>query len=234
MAIVFTRVIILYILIVVSMRVMGKRQLGELEPNELVMAMIISDLASVPMQDMGIPLLSGILPIVTLVALNLLISMISVKNIRFRTLVNGASSIVIRNGEIVQYEMRKNRFTVDELFEELRLKGYTDLSKIKYGILESNGQMSVIPFANEAPPSAADMNLNVKGNELQTIIINAGRILKKNLTGSGHDQKWLDKVLKEKHIKSPEDVYLLTVDETEGVYVLMKKPDRKVARGGRT
>lgn len=223
MAIVFIRVIILYILIIVSMRIMGKRQLGEMEPNELVIAMIISDLASVPMQDMGIPLLNGILPIVTLVAMNMLISILSVLNIRFRTVINGASSIIIKNGEIVQREMRKNRFTVDELFEELRLQGIVDISAVKYGILESNGRMSIIPYPNQAPPTAEMMGITANGSELQTIIINAGRVLNKNLKGSGHDSAWLLNQLKSRRINSPQDVYLMTVDEKGGVYVSLRK-----------
>lgn len=222
MAIVFIRVVILYLLIIVAMRVMGKRQLGELEPSELVIALIISDLAAVPMQDMGIPLLNGIMPIAILVALSLLISILSVANIHFRTIINGSSSILIKNGEIVQKEMNKNRFTVDELFEELRIKGVLDISTVKYGILESNGMMSVILYPDETPPTAAMMNLTADSSDLQTIIINGGRILDKNLKGTGHDLNWLKKQLKEHKIKSPEDVYLMTVDEGSRIYFSLR------------
>ena len=232
MAIVFIRVIILYILIIISMRVMGKRQLGELEPSELVIAMIISDLASVPMQDMGIPLLNGILPIVILVAMSMLISILSVLNIRFRTVINGTSSIIIKNGEIVQREMRKNRFTVDELFEELRLQGVVDISTVKYGILESNGRMSVILYPNQAPPTSEMLGMAADGNELQTIIINSGHILGKNLKGSGRDHTWLFNQLKQHKINSPEDVYLMTVDERGGVYISLRNTKDNAAKKG--
>ena len=116
----FSRTILLYLLIVVGMRLMGKRQIGELEPSELVLTMMISDLASVPMQDFGIPLLAGFIPILTLLALSLFLSQLSLHNLRFRKLMCGSPTILIRNGQIQQSAMRKNRFTLDELLEELR------------------------------------------------------------------------------------------------------------------
>lgn len=222
MAIVFVRVIILYILIIVAMRVMGKRQLGELEPSELVIAMIISDLASVPMQNMGIPLLNGIMPIIILVALSFLISLLSVSNIRFRTVINGSSSVIIENGQIVQKEMGKNRFTVDELLEELRLQGVVDISTVKYAILESTGRMSVIPYPGEAPPTAAMMGVAAEGSDLQTILINGGRILDKNLKQMGRDRNWLNTQLKANNIKDTQQVYLMTVDTTGKVFFSLR------------
>ncbi|MGI5971568.1 MAG: DUF421 domain-containing protein [Oscillospiraceae bacterium] len=224
MAIVFVRVIVLYLLIIIAMRVLGKRQIGQLEPGELVLALIIADIAAVPMQDMGIPLLFGILPIIILVSVSLLISGLSVKNIRFRTFVSGKSSIVIERGEIVQSEMKKNRITVDELFEELRLQGVLDISQVKYGILETNGRMSVILWPSEKPPSAAMMNMEAKGGDLQTIIINAGRVLDKNLQLIGRSRSWLENELKSRKIASPDEVYLMTLDTGGRVYISMRQP----------
>ena len=139
----FVRTIILYFLIVVGMRLMGKRQIGELEPSELVLTMMISDLATVPMQDFGIPLLTGVVPILALLAMTMILSVLTMKSIRFRALLCGRPSVVIRRGEIDQGEMRRNRLTVDELLEELRSQGYTDPQKVEYAILETNGQLSV-------------------------------------------------------------------------------------------
>jgi uncharacterized membrane protein YcaP (DUF421 family) len=224
LAIVFVRVIVLYLLIIIAMRVLGKRQIGQLEPGELVLALIIADIAAVPMQDMGIPLLFGILPIIILVSVSLLISGLSVKNIRFRTFVSGKSSIVIERGEIVQSEMKKNRITVDELFEELRLQGVLDISQVKYGILETNGRMSVILWPSEKPPSAAMMNMEAKGGDLQTIIINAGRVLDKNLQLIGRSRSWLENELKSRKIASPDEVYLMTLDTGGRVYISMRQP----------
>ena len=132
----FVRTIILYLLIIAGIRLMGKRQVGELEPSELVLSLIIADLASVPMQDYGIPLLTGVIPILTLLSLTMILSVLTMKSIRFRALMCGRPSVVVRNGLVDQKEMRRNRLTVDELLEELRAKGYTDLATVQYALLQ--------------------------------------------------------------------------------------------------
>ena len=126
----FTRTLILYFLIMLGLRLMGKRQIAELEPSELVLTMMISDLAAVPMQDFGIPLLAGIIPILTLMALSLLLSHLSLQNLKFRELVCGTPSILIRNGKLQQESMRKNRYTLDELLEELRGQGFLKVQDV--------------------------------------------------------------------------------------------------------
>ena len=136
------RTVILYILIIAGVRLMGKRQVGELEPSELVLSLLIADLASVPMQDLGIPLHAGVVPILALLSLTMILSVLTMKSIRFRTLMCGRPSIVVRDGKVDLGEMRRNRLTVDELLEELRGQGYTDLAGVKYGILETNGRLS--------------------------------------------------------------------------------------------
>ena len=146
MAIAFTRTVILYALIIVGIRLMGKKQVGELEPTELVFAMLISDLAAVPMQDFGIPLLFGVIPIVILLAITMALSVLSLKSIRFRNLICGRPSVIMEHGSILQAALAKNRFTVDELLEELRLQGITDLSTVKYAILANSGRVSVILY----------------------------------------------------------------------------------------
>ena len=125
MVIAFLRTIILYLFIIVGIRLMGKRQVGELEPSELVLALLIADLAAVPMQDFGIPLLTGIIPILTLLCLTMALSVLTMKSVRFRAVLCGRPSIIVENGKLHQREMQKNRFTVDELMEELRMKGIT-------------------------------------------------------------------------------------------------------------
>lgn len=223
MVIAFIRTIILYLLIIAGVRLMGKRQVGELEPSELVLALIIADLAAVPMQDFGIPLLSGIIPIMTLLCITMLISILSMKSIRFRALICGRPSIIVENGKLHQREMAKNRFTVDELMEELRMKGITDISTVKYAILETNGQISVLPFSNQKPPSAMDMNTPVDEGGLPIVIINDGRLLDHNLKRRGYDQVWLEKQLQLHGAKKAEEVYLLTADEMGRVYFARKE-----------
>ena len=217
------RTIILYILIIAGVRLMGKRQVGELEPSELVLSLIIADLASVPMQDYGIPLLTGVVPILTLLAVTMILSVLTMKSVRFRALLCGRPSIIVENGRLHQREMRKNRFTIDELMEELRMKGVTDLSTVKYAILETNGQLSILPYAGEKPPTAKDMALSPEDGGLPLIIINDGRILEHNLKTRGYDLNWLEKQLHCQGVKKAEEVYLLTADEGGRVYFSRKE-----------
>jgi len=218
----FLRTIILYILIIAGVRLMGKRQVGELEPSELVMSLIIADLASVPMQDYGIPLLTGVVPILTLMSLTMILSVLTMKSVRFRALLCGRPSMVVQNGTLVQREMSKTRLTVDELLEELRIKGYTDLSQIKYAILETNGQLSVLPYANQKPPTARDMKVPVEEGGLPRVVVSDGRLLEQNLKSLGHDRPWLDKQLEKRGCRDLSKVFLLLVDEADAVYFAPK------------
>lgn len=226
MVIAFVRTVILYLLIIVGIRLMGKRQVGELEPSELVLALIIADLAAVPMQDFGIPLLSGIIPILTLLSLTMIISILTMKSVTFRALICGRPSIIVENGKLKQAEMTKNRFTIDELMEELRMKGVTDISTVKYAILETNGQISVLLFGDQKPPIAKDMNVTPEEAGLPLVIINDGRVLEHNLRLRGYEKNWLEKQLKSHGVKRPNQVYLLTADELGRVYFAAKEAQK--------
>ena len=216
------RTIILYILIIAGVRLMGKRQVGELEPSELVLSLIIADLASVPMQDYGIPLLTGIVPILTLLSVTMILSVLTMKSVRFRALLCGKPSVVVRNGAVDQREMAKNRLTVDELLEELRIQGYTDLSVVKYAILETNGQLSVLPYANQKPPTARDMKVSVEEGGLPRVVVSDGKLLERNLKALGHDRPWLDRQLSQRGCRDLSKVFLLLVDEGDAVYFAEK------------
>ena len=215
--------IILYILIIAGVRLMGKRQVGELEPSELVLSLIIADLASVPMQDYGIPLLTGVVPILTLLAVTMILSVLTMKSVRFRAVVCGRPSMVIRNGVVDQTEMAKNRLTVDELLEELRIQGYTDLSTVKYAILETNGQLSVLPYANQKPPTARELKVAVEEGGLPRVVVSDGKLLERNLKALGHDRPWLDRQLSQRGCKDVSKVFLLLVDEADAVYFVKKE-----------
>lgn len=223
MVIAFTRTIILYLLIIAGIRLMGKRQVGELEPSELVLALIIADLAAVPMQDFGIPLLAGIVPILTLLCITMVLSVLTMKSTKFRAIICGRPSIIVDNGKLRQREMAKNRFTLDELMEELRMKGYTDLSTVKYAILETSGRLSVLPYANQIPATAQQMELYPDDGGLPIIVINDGRVLERNMSVRGLNRDWLEKTLKKYHAVSPQEVYLLSVDELGRVYFAAKE-----------
>ena len=208
------RTLILYLFIMVGLRLMGKRQIGELEPGELVLTMMISDLATVPMQDFGIPLLDGIIPILVLLSVSMILSQLSLRNLRFRELLCGAPAVLIRNGVLQQSVMTANRYTLDELLEELRGQGFSSIESVKYAILENSGRLSVLPWNSAQPPTAAQLNLTPDDDvTLPVIIINDGRVLSKNLETCGRNTAWMNGVLSERGIRSPADVFMLTVDE---------------------
>jgi len=223
MVIAFFRTIILYLLIIVGIRLMGKRQVGELEPSELVLALIIADLAAVPMQDFGIPLLAGVIPILTLLCITMILSVLTMRSIRFRALLCGRPSVIVADGKLRQKEMRRNRFTVDELMEELRLQGVADLTQVKYAILETSGRVSVLLRSQDSPLTAGQMDLHPAEPGLPVILINDGRLLEHNLKGRGLDDKWLDKQLAAHHVRRVDQVFLLTVDEENTVYFVPKE-----------
>ena len=223
------RTVVLYLLIILGIRLMGKRQVGELEPSELVFTLLIADLAAVPMQDFGIPLITGVVPIVTLLCITLLISVLTMRSIRFRALLCGVPSIVIKDGKLCQPEMRKNRFTLDELAEELRIQGVSDIQTVKYAILETNGQLTVLLNAADSPVTATQMGLTPPEPGLPVLIVSDGRLLAANLRGRGLNDEWLDKQLKQHHVKGIKEVFALWVDEEGGVY--LAKKEKKEGKG---
>ena len=216
------RTVILYFLIMTGLRLMGKRQIGELEPSELVLTMMISDLATVPMQDFGIPLLAGVIPILTLLSLSVLLSQLSLLSLRFRELMCGTPSILIRNGKLQQDAMRKNRYTLDELLEQLRGQGYVSVDEVRWAVLENSGQLSILPWARQRPPTAEELGLTPEEDELPFILINDGRIVRRNLARSGRNEAWLQKELRRTG-HSAGEIFLLTVDGSGKVLCIPKE-----------
>ena len=216
------RTVILYFRIMTGLRLMGKRQIGELEPSELVLTMMISDLATVPMQDFGIPLLAGVIPILTLLSLSMLLSQLSLLSLRFRELMCGTPSILIRNGKLQQDAMRKNRYTLDELLEQLRGQGYVSVDEVRWAVLENSGQLSILPWARQRPPTAEELGLTPEEDELPFILINDGRIVRRNLARSGRNEAWLQKELRRTG-HSAGEIFLLTVDGSGKVLCIPKE-----------
>ena len=204
-----TRTLILYFLIMAGLRLTGKRQIGELEPGELVLTMMISDLATVPMQDFGIPLLMGIIPIVTLLSVSLLLSQISLSSLKVRDLICGTPAVLIREGVLQQKVMAQNRYTLDELLEQLRGQGIASVKEVKYAVLENSGQLSVLPWT--------------EAKTLPAVVINDGRVLQKNLRACGRDEAWLLDTLRAQGLRSPAEAFLLTVDEKGDVLCVAKE-----------
>ena len=218
------RTIILYLLLMVGLRLLGKRQIGELEPSELVLTLIISDLAAVPMQDFGIPLVNGVFPILILLCLSMILSFVNLKSVRFRSILCGKPAIIIREGRLVQQNMNKTRLTIDELYEQLRSQGITDLKSVKYAILETNGKISVLPYTRESPVTPKILGAQVQDETLLPILlINDGRVMSDNLRASGRDLRWLEQQLRARKLSSPRQVFLLTVDERGAVECVAKE-----------
>ena len=225
MAILIIRTLISYSVLLLSMRILGKRQMGELEISELVVAVVIADIAVIPLQDIGIPLINGLVPIIILLCCEILLTGAATKSVRFRLILFGHPSILIENGTINQSEMRKNRFTLDELYEELRQQSITDIAKVERAVLETNGRLNVILFPKEQPPTCKQMGIRCPEEISPIILINEGHIMEQNLRKIGKDLTWLNRYLKSNHIKSAKNVYLLSYDKTGKFYLALSEAD---------
>lgn len=220
----FFRTVLLYGLLIVGLRLTGKRQIGQLEPIEFVLMMLLSDLASVPMQDFGLPLLQGVIPIATLLAVSTLLSGISMVSVRFRSLVCGEPTLIIRDGVIQQSAMKGSRLTLDEVLEELRVQGVSSIDSVKYAVLETSGQLSVLLRADQQPVTPRQLDIVVPDDVfLPAILIDNGRLMEKNLQKLGLDEKWLQKQLKSHKIHRTQDVFLMTADRSGSVVLVRKE-----------
>lgn len=223
MLIIVIRTLILYGAVIVSLRVMGKRQLGELQPSELVVAIMISDLASVPMQDIDIPLMWGILPVLTLLIAEVLLSFISLKSKWARRFLSGEPSIVIYDGTIIESELLRLRFNVNDLLSELRLNGCHDISDVAAAVVETGGKLSVIQKTGARGVTVDDLKRKeIKKEGLPCIIISDGTLNKEELRRSGHSQAWLREELISREIKSAKQVFLLSLNADEEMYIQLK------------
>lgn len=222
MFIVMIRTAILYILVVLTMRLMGKRQIGELEPFELAIAIMISDLASLPMQDLGIPLLYGIIPIITLLILQTLITILELKSQFFRKLMTGKPSLIIINGKIDIKELRNQRLTYNDLIEELRLKGFYNIQDIAYAVLETSGELSIMPKTEITPASKKDLNIPVQQEKLPVTLILDGKINHNNLKIINKDIDWLNSKLRSNNIDNPAKVFVAILDTQNKIFFQMK------------
>ncbi|EJP6472515.1 DUF421 domain-containing protein [Clostridium sp. FAM 1755] len=222
MFIVLIRTIILYLLVILSMRLMGKKQIGELEPFELAITIMISELASLPMQDSRIPLLHGIVPILTLLILQNILSLIQLKSEKIRSLINGEPSLLIEDGKINFDELKNQRFNINDMMEELRLQGYYDLENIEYAILETSGQLSIIPKTEESPVTKKDLFLQTTQEKLPITLILDGKVNKKNLKLIKRDEDWLKNQLKKDNIKSYDELLIAILNSKGNLYYQKK------------
>lgn len=208
------RVVLLYIVVVFSLRIMGKRQIGELQPSEFAITLIIAELATIPMQDAKTPLINGIIPIIILFSVEVFMSYLLLKSRKIRSMFTGTPLILINKGKIQQYNLKRARINIDDLMEELRLKDYPDIAQVQYAIMETNGELSIIPKSQQPTEN---------NDGLPLTIINDGQIDQKNMDFLNLDENWIDKTLDKYRINKIEDIFIMTVDEYQNIYLEKKR-----------
>ena len=218
----YLRTVVLYLVLIAVIRLMGKRQVGQMEPSEFVVTMLVANLASIPMQDGGIPLSSGLVPILTVLGLELVLSALVLKSMCLRRLLCGKPVILIENGRILQNNLRRTRITLDELTGQLREKDVLQVGAVQYAILETNGNLSVFPYPKEKPASARDAGVEAGKQWLPITLVGDGYLYRENLALAGKDERWLHQILSEKHTRL-EDTWLLTVDGAGKVYFVARE-----------
>ena len=220
MFVTFVRTIIMYFFVVLTLRVLGKRQIGELEPSELVVTIVISEVAALPIQEPSQPILTSLIAISLLVILEIILSFSAYHNFWTRKVFFGTPSVFYEKGKINQKEMKKQRFTLHDLMETIRNTGATNLSEVDYVIMETNGNVSVIPNPQYRPATTKEMGIDVEPNKISYVIIDNGHINEHNLKLLGYNHEWLERQIKKKNIKKTSDVYCMTAD-AEGTIVLI-------------
>ena len=218
----YIRTIVLYLVLIFCVRLMGKRQIGQMEPSEFVVTMLVANLAAIPMQNEGLPLYGGLVPMLTVLGLELVLSGATLRSIRLRKLLCGKPVILIENGRILQQNLRATRVTLDELTGHLREKDVLDIRAVQYAILETNGNLSVFPYPAEMPPSAKEAGIHPKDRFLPVTVISDGQLLRQNLQYAAKDENWVHKVLGE-YRASIAGTWLLTVDKADNVVWLGKE-----------
>lgn len=221
--VVFVRTLILYIIVIIAMRMMGKRQIGQLQPFELAVAIMISELASVPMQNTGIPLVNGIIPILTMLAAQILISYISLKSTSARNIICGRPSILVSNGKINEQVFRNELYTLNDLLEQLRNKDIYNLADVEFAILETNGQLSVVPKAAKRNVTPEDLNINAKYEAPAIEVIIDGDLIESNLKRANTDRAKLEKELKKAGVNHLKDVFFASLDSNGKLFFQIRE-----------
>ena len=219
---VMVRAAILFLVVLLAMRMMGKRQVGQLLPFELVVAVMIADLVSTPMETIGKPILQGIVPALTLVIMHSILSMLSLKNQKLRAFISGRPSILVHKGVLQEAELRDLCYNLSELLEELRAKGILSPAQAGTAILETSGKISVFPHSDHRPVTLTDMGLSSGYEGIPLPLVMDGVVQGENITLAGLDQNWLDGRLKELGFRSAAEVFLASLD-TKGMLLVQGK-----------
>ena len=217
------RTLLLYVTVLAAMRLMGKRQIGELEPSDLVITILISELAAIPMQDLGVPLTAGLIPILTLVSVEIIISFLCLKSRRLRRMMNGCAAIIIRGGKLDRVKMAQLRITTDEVLEALRQNNIASIADVKYGVLEPNGQLSYVLRPDAQPVTAGMLNLSPSDSGVPLIVISDGKPVMGNLNALNLSLSDLEKRVKKANIPRVSDVFIMTLDDCGNQFVQKKE-----------
>ena len=212
---------IIYFVLVLAIRLMGKRQIGELQVSEFIVSIILSEIAAGPITNRSMPILHAVVPILILLSVEVMISFILLKSNKLKRLFYGSPSIIIKKGKIVQSELKRNRLEVDELVSELRQKGFSDPSDVYYAVLEENGKLSVFPRADKAPLTPSDLERKVKESGIAHVCVVDGQIIEKNMRLAGFDKTGLLSEIRKHDVTLP-DVFLMTTDDC-GKVTLVKR-----------
>ena len=216
------RTLFLYLLLITVMRILGKKQVGQLDPTEFVVVLLLSELAAVSMQDMNLPLMNCIVPIVTLLCIEIIFSVLEMKSKRLRDLMQGSPVIIISDGKLLYKSLKATRYNIDDVMQELRIAGYSDIREIQFAILENSGNLSVIPKAANRPLTAEDINISVKPEGYPHIVISDGKINEQALESCGLEKKRLMKKLGKDGILSPENIFFAIYDTCGNFYYQLK------------
>ncbi len=222
MLVTLCRTVILYILVLFTFRILGKRQVGELQPADLVITLLLSEILVIPMQDTQIPLINTLIPVLVLIGLEILISVISIKSIKFRNLLQGNSLIVIRNGVLDQKQLKRLRFTVDDLLEALRKKDIFDIAEVQYAIVETDGTLSVLLKPPYRAPQAQALHAQEDDDGIPCVVISDGRIIQSDFKECGMNPQKLNKLLQSKKIEV-KNIMLMTVDKSGNTNIIQKE-----------
>lgn len=221
------RSIIIYLIVLIVFRLMGKRQLGQMQPFELVLTLIIADLATIPMAEVSVPVLHGIVPLLTLVVLHFLLTIITKSSQWLSKIISGKPVIVINPKGIDYNAMKKLNLSIDDLYASLRASGYFSIIQVQYAIMETNGKMSIMPKAEYSPTTNGDIKNQVEENFLPIILISEGKIMQENLKVAGLNRDNVKKILKTQNIENIKQVLLLSVDKAGNGYIQPTKGEGK-------
>lgn len=226
MAILFIRTVLLYLLLLLLMKAMGKRQLGQLQPIELVAVLVISEMASLAMQSSATPMLYSLTPLITITLLQILLSMINLKSEKVRAAVCGRPEIVIEKGHLKEDIMRKLRLNLNDIQELCRNKGYFDLTQVEYAIMETNGSLSVMPRVENRPLEVGDMLPDPPQEQLSLLLILDGHVNQQTLHALGYNELWLQKQLRKMQVSNPAEIFVDGIDETGSFFAQKRQEPR--------